>query len=204
VNKTLSVGILLFPNVEVLDFAGPYEVFTTASRVSRRRTQNLIEPFQVFTIARDQHLVRARAGLEVNPDYTLASHPPIHLLIVPGGIVTAELEKPEIIEWIRHTSRDAQLTASVCTGSFLLAKAGLLEGKAATTHWEDTRDLRTMFPTISVVEQTRWVDEGSIVTSAGISAGIDMSLHLVRRLAGQPLAEATARQMDFQWMTSDQ
>lgn len=202
-NKTLSVGIFLFPNVEVLDFAGPYEVFTTAARVSRRRTQNATEPFRVFTLARDEHLVRARAGLEVKADHILALHPHIDVLIVPGGIVTAELEKPDTIEWIRHTSRNAQLTASVCTGSFLLAKAGLLEGKAATTHWEDTRDLRTMFPTISVVEQTRWVDEGSLVTSAGIAAGIDMSLHLVRRLAGQPLAEATARQMDFEWRGAD-
>ena len=135
----------------------------------------------------------------MKPDHNLREHPSIEVLIVPGGIVTAELERTDIIEWIAHTSRDAKLTASVCTGSFLLAKAGLLEGKAATTHWEDTRDMRTMFPTISVIEQTRWVDEGSIVTSAGISAGLDMSLHLVRRLAGKEIAEATARQIEFDW-----
>lgn len=200
---TTSVGILLFPQVEVLDFAGPYEVFTTATRVHRRRTQDSGSLFRVFTVARDLQLVRARAGLEVKPEHALDAHPPIDVLIVPGGVVTAELEKREIIEWIARTSHAAKLTASVCTGSFLLAKAGLLEGKAATTHWEDTRDLRAMFPTISVIEQTRWVDEGSIVTSAGISAGIDMSLHLVRRLAGKEIAEATARQIDFDWRNPD-
>lgn len=196
---TTSVGILVFPEVEVLDFAAPYEVFTTATRVHRRRTPGSRDLFEVFTVARDMQLVRARAGLQVKPDHTLSDHPPIGVLIVPGGVVTAELDKTDIIEWIAHTSHDAKLTASVCTGSFLLAKAGLLEGKAATTHWEDTRDMRTMFPTISVIEQTRWVDEGSIVTSAGISAGLDMSLHLVRRLAGKEIAEATARQIEFDW-----
>ncbi len=97
------------------------------------------------------------------------------------------------------TSEHVQLTASICTGAFLLAKAGLLNGKSATTHWEDIDDLRAMFPCLAVKENTRWVDEGEIITSAGISAGIDMSLHIIERLINQDLAIKTAKQMEFDW-----
>lgn len=194
-----SVAIYVFPDAEVLDFAGPYEVFTTASRVSKRK--NTSEPclFTVFTVAQEAGTIRARAGLEVTPDFTFDNHPPIDLAIIPGGVVAAELETHAVREWISRTAAMAKITASVCTGSFLLAQAGLLEGKNATTHWEDVVELRAMFPSVTVLEQRRWVDEGDIVTSAGISAGIDMSLHLVARLAGRELALDTARQMDFDW-----
>lgn len=200
---TISVAIFVFPDVEVLDFTGPYEVFTTASRVFRKTGTPGPEPFSVFTVAQDAGTVRARAGLVVVPDRTFANHDPVDLLIVPGGIVTAELEKPAVRQWIARTAATARLTASVCTGSFLLAQAGLLEGKCATTHWEDVDDLRAMFPSLTVIEQRRWVDEGAIVTSAGISAGIDMSLHLVARLCSRELALDTARQMDFDWRESN-
>ena len=143
--------------------------------------------------------VRARAGLVVTPDFTFADHPAIDLLIIPGGVVSAELEKSEVIEWIKCTAAMTRLTASVCTGASLLAHAGLLSGKRATTHWADIDDLRATFPAVTVLEQHRWVDEGDIVTSAGISAGMDMSLHLVERFAGKELALKTARQMDFNW-----
>lgn len=196
---TTSIAIYLFPDAEVLDFAGPYEVFTTASRVFKRENPSLPEPFSVFTVARDAGTVKARAGLIVQPDYTFANHPPIDVLLIAGGVVTAELDTPEVIAWVAATSARAALTASVCTGAFLLAEAGLLDGLSATTHWEDIPDLQAGYPMISVVADQRWVDEGSIVTSAGISAGIDMSLHLVERLAGRELALLTARQMDFDW-----
>jgi transcriptional regulator GlxA family with amidase domain len=113
--------------------------------------------------------------------------------------VTDELTKSAVIEWIAARAAEAQLTASVCTGAFLLAKAGVLAGKTATTHWEDIDDFRKSFPDIPIDVEARWIDEGRIVTSAGISAGIDMSLHLVERLAGEPLALRTARQMDYRW-----
>jgi transcriptional regulator GlxA family with amidase domain len=118
-------------------------------------------------------------------------------------VVTAELATPAVGEWIAATARTTVLTASVCTGSFLLAQAGLLAGKSATTHWEDAAELRAMFPTLSILEGRRWVEQGSVVTSAGISAGIDMSLHLVERLAGRELALLTARQMDYDWNAND-
>jgi transcriptional regulator GlxA family with amidase domain len=135
----------------------------------------------------------------VQPDYVFAEHPPIGVLLVPGGVVTAERRRPEVTAWIDSTARQATLAASVCTGAFLLAQAGLLDGRTATTHWEDIDDLRAMFPAVQVVGERRWVDQGPVVTSAGISAGIDMSLHLVERLAGRELALRTARQMDFDW-----
>ena len=196
---TTSVGIFVFPDAEVLDFAGPYEVFTTAVRVFRRTNPSLPEPFAVFTVAGEPGTVKARAGLVVHPDYTFANHPHIELLLVPGGVVTVELKTPAVAAWIARTSANAKLTASVCTGSFLLAQAGLLDNRTATTHWEDIPEMRAMFPAVATVEQRRWVDEGSVVTSAGISAGIDMSLHLVERLASRDLALRTARQMDFEW-----
>lgn len=194
-----TVAIYLFADVEVLDFAGPYEVFTTASRVSRRQNPSTPDLFTVFTVARDSKPVRARAGLVVAPDYSFSTHPMIDLLVIPGGVVSAELATPAVMEWIARTSTASKLTASVCTGSFLLAQAGLLEGMSVTTHWEDVADLRVMFPSLNVLEQRRWIDQGAIVTSAGISAGIDMSLHLVERIAGKDLALRTARQMDFDW-----
>src|SRR5512134_17416 len=196
---TTSVGIYIYPDAEVLDFAGPYEVFTTASRVFRRASPSLPEPFNVFTVARAEGAVKARAGLVVQPDYSFANHPHIDLLLVPGGVVEDELKAAAVAEWIAETSRKAGLTASVCTGSFLLAQAGLLDHRSATTHWEDVAEMRAMFPAVDTLEQRRWVDEGTIVTSAGISAGIDMSLHLVERFAGRELALKTARQMDFEW-----
>ena len=141
----------------------------------------------------------ARGNLLVQPHYALTDHPPLDILIVPGGVVTVELERKPVTEWIATVSQTTAVTASVCTGAFLLAKAGLLHNRPAITHWEDIDDLRTMFPDIDIKDGVRWVDTGPIVTSAGISAGIDMSLHLVARLEGETLAVKTARQMEFDW-----
>jgi transcriptional regulator GlxA family with amidase domain len=192
----MRVGIFVFDDVEILDFAGPLQVFSTAARVGAGG--GAPAPFDTFTVA-ERTGVTARGGLRIAPTHTFATHPAIDVLIVPGGVVTAELAKPAVIAWIATQARAARLTASVCTGAFLLAKAGLLTGKKATTHWEDIADFRAQFPDVEVDELSRYVDEGDIVTSAGISAGIDMSLHLVERLAGAELARRTARQMDYRW-----
>ena len=191
-----AIAIYLFPEAEILDFAGPYEVFTTASRVFERKNPGASAPFVTFTVARKAALVRARAGLVVLPDYDVQNCPLADVLVIPGGDVTAEVNDPHIVQWIQAYSRRVSITASVCTGAFLLAKAGLLDGKAATTHWEDIEDFRTQFSNVIVQEGVRWVDEGAVITSAGIAAGIDMSLHLVSRIAGQELALATARQLE--------
>lgn len=199
---TTVVGVYVFPEVEVLDFAGPYEVFTTASRVHARLNPREPEAFRVVTISQTSTRVRARAGLEFSVDHQIVEHPPLDILIVPGGVVSDELRQSAVIDWIAETSQGCRVTASVCTGAFLLGASGLLKDKSATTHWEDIADLRAMFPTTRVLEGQLWVDEGRVVTSAGISAGIHMSLHLVRVVAGDSLARATARQMEFDWRSS--
>ncbi|GLS06048.1 glutamine amidotransferase [Chitiniphilus shinanonensis] len=196
---SLAIGIYVFDDVEALDFAGPYEVFTTAARVHGRDHAGVSPCFRVFTVGRNRDAVKARAGLKIEPDHTLADHPAIDCLIVPGGVVGAELEKPDVIAWIAAQAGRVPLVASVCTGAFLLARAGLFDGRRATTHWEDLDDLQRMFPAVQVQRGVRWVDQGALVSSAGISAGIDMSLHLVERLHSRELAVRTARQMEFDW-----
>jgi len=194
-----NVGIYVFDEVEVLDFAGPFEVFSTASRVCCRAQPGVEPPFQVFTVGSSQRPVTARGGLVIQPRCSFADHPKIDVLLVPGGVVTAEIERPRVIAWVATRAATAELTASVCTGAFFLARAGLLKGKSATTHWEDIADLRAKAPSTSVVQGGRWVEDGAVITSAGISAGLDMSLHIVARLAGHDLAARTARQMDYEW-----
>ena len=196
---TRNVGIYIYDDVEVLDFCGPFEVFTTASRVKERLQPDAPKPFEVFTVADSVRHVRARTGLVTLPTFDITNHPPMDLLLIPGGVHAAELKRDDIIQWIARTAAKASLTASVCTGAFLLAKAGLLTGKTITTHWEDIDDFRAMFPDIPVDRERRWVDTGNIVTSAGISAGLDMSLYLVERLESKELALKTARQMDYEW-----
>jgi transcriptional regulator GlxA family with amidase domain len=196
----MNVGIVIFDEVELLDMAGPYEVFTTAARVhARSQPPGTPSLFTVATLARHATTVRARAGLPLQPDYTLHDHPPLDCAVVPGGVVDAELGRGDLMAWIAAQARTARILASVCTGSLLLAQAGVLDGLEATTHWEDVEALRALRPGVRVREGTRWVDAGAVVTSAGISAGIDMSLHLVQRLHSRELALRTARQMEFDW-----
>jgi transcriptional regulator GlxA family with amidase domain len=205
---TRRVDILLFPQVEVLDFAGPYEVFTTANRMAARLVPGSMPPFEVRTVAAEPGAVRARAGLQALADAGFAdAAPPAAVLVVPGGVVDDVRRDESTLRWIAEAAAGAELVASVCTGAFLIADAGLIAaGTPVTTHWEDIADLRREHPSLDVREGLRWVDGGrtanggaALVTSAGISAGIDMSLHVVERLAGRALAERTARQMDFEW-----
>ncbi len=196
---TLHVVILAFDEVEALDLAGPYEVFTTASRMALRDQPDAPPPFEVSCVARTRATVRARAGMAIVPTHGFADVPPVDVLVVPGGVVDAAMACPPTLDWIASVHRNTRLTASVCTGAFLLAASGVLTSGPATTHWEDLADLARQFPALEVRDGVRWVDQGRIVTSAGISAGIDMSLHLVARLRDEALAQRTARQMAFQW-----
>ncbi len=198
---TISVCIFLFKHVEVLDFAGPFKVFTMASRVFLRGNPGKQAPFKVFTVAKTLDALRVRAGLETLPDFSLNSCPSVDLLLILGGVVDEQMQDASVITWIYATAANAQLTASVCTGAFMLAKAGLLHHKKARTHWADIDDLRSQFREVQAQDDVRWVDEGQVVSSACIAAGIDTSLHLVARLAGSQLAEATARQMDVPYRT---
>lgn len=195
----IQVAILVFDAVEVLDFAGPYEVFTTASRVHSKHNPDAGALFEVACVSRDGGPIQARAGLRVEADRSFGDEAACDLLLVPGGVVTAPQACPATLAWITHTAAQAQISASVCTGAFLLAASGVLREGRVTTHWEDVADLRQAFPALEVCEGPRWIDNGALVTSAGISAGIDMCLHLVARLAGPELARLTARQMDYPW-----
>ncbi|MGH8808059.1 MAG: DJ-1/PfpI family protein [Noviherbaspirillum sp.] len=196
----LSVGILVFDEVEILDFSGPYEVFSTAARLHARQG-GAGTLFRCFLVAPVMRPVRTRGGMKVLPDCTLLPSSDIDVLLVPGGDVSAVMNNTEVIDWLRAQAQDARIVASVCTGAFLLGAAGVLDGLQVTTHWEDQQDLQARFPALTVRPDVAWADCGKVVTSAGISAGIDMSLHLVERLAGRQLAQATATQMEYTWNT---
>ena len=196
----ISVCILVFDDVEVLDFAGPYEVFTTASRVHGRSNPDTAPLFDVACVSRDGQAIQARAGLRVLPEHSFADRPACDVLIVPGGVVDAAMTCAPTLRWISRMAARAQITASVCTGAFLLAASGVVRSGRVTTHWEDLADLQARFTALTVCDGPRWIDNGPVVTSAGISAGMDMSLHLVDRLAGKLLAQHTARQLDYRWI----
>ena len=205
--RPLGIAILAFDDVEALDLAGPYEVFTTAARMAAR-PEALGWPgaptaagWQVACVARTLAPVRARAGLQMMPTRDFSDGTPVDLLIVPGGVVDAAARCPDTLAWVRRTSAQASLTASVCTGVFVLAAAGVVSTHRVTTHWEDLDDLRRQWPSLNVTDGVRWVEDGRVFSSAGISAGIDLSLHLVARLTCPELAERTARQMDYRWMS---
>ncbi len=191
-----NVAVLLFPDVELLDFAGPFEVFTTASR------QSDPPAFHVFTVAEQRGPLLAKNGLSVNPHHRLADCPSLDLLVAPGGLGTRkEMHNEALIGWIRQVAEQAEIVLSVCTGALLLAKAGLLDGLAATTHHGAIDLLRQVAPGATVREGVRFVDNGTLVTSAGIAAGIDAALYVVGKLLGQELAEKTARYMEYPWQS---
>ncbi|MGQ7724411.1 MULTISPECIES: DJ-1/PfpI family protein [unclassified Bacillus (in: firmicutes)] len=187
-----SVGIFLFNEVEVLDFAGPFEVFSVTE-------VNEEKPFTVYTVSENGEMITARNGLKVQPDYSIENLPPVDILIIPGGLGAREYEiKNEIvIKWIRQQMKEVKLMTSVCTGSLLLAKAGLLEGLKATTHWASIEKFKNEFQNVEVIENVKFVDEGHIITSAGISAGINMVFHIVKNLLGVHVAEDTAKRMEY-------
>ena len=192
----MNIGIYVYEGAEVLDFSGPFEVFTTANRVS----DEIVNPFEVFLVSEAGGEVVARAGYRVISDYSFHNHPGIDVLIVVGGVHTAELEKKSVIEWVAAQAQKASMVASVCTGAFILAKAKVLTNHKVTTHWEDIDELSERFPELTIIKNVRWIDEGDLITSGGISAGIDMSLQLVSKLHSLSLAEKTAKQMEFLWL----
>ncbi|MGJ9460644.1 DJ-1/PfpI family protein [Oceanobacillus sp. CF4.6] len=188
-----KAGIFLFDDVEVLDFAGPFEVFSVTA------LENGDKPFVVKTISEKGNLIVARNGLKVQPDYSFDNMPRFDILIIPGGLGAREREihNDNVITWIRNEMKNVQLMTSVCTGALLLAKAGLLKGKMATTHWASLERLETEFPEVTVQREVKFVDEGNIVTSGGISAGINMSFHIVKRILGPEVAQTTAKRMEY-------
>jgi transcriptional regulator GlxA family with amidase domain len=192
-----SVGIFIFDGVEVLDFAGPFEVLANALPAGKMAVDSLL--FNVVTIAPEDRLVRCAGGLLVQPHHTLRNHPPLDILILSGGDICQVSENPTVLDWIVQEHKKAEILASVCTGAALLAETGLLDGGPATTHWASVDKMRKMIPAVDMLADQRVVDRGRVITSAGISAGIDMALYLVARLHGSESAAWTARLMEYDW-----
>jgi transcriptional regulator GlxA family with amidase domain len=191
--EKMNVGILLFDEVEVLDFAGPYEVFAITIDHDHKKI------FNVFTVAQ-KHEISARNGLVVKSDYLLEQAPQIDILVIPGGYgaETVELYNTQLLDWIKEKHQTTQITFSICTGAFILAESGLLNGLNATTHWMDLSRLDAQYPQITVIKGVKFVDEHKIITAAGISSGINASLHIVSKLTHRKIALNTARRMEFE------
>jgi transcriptional regulator GlxA family with amidase domain len=191
------VGILIFPDVEVLDFCGPFEVFSV-TRLNEEARREEPSPFEVLLVAERMDTVVATGGLKVVPDVTIDRCPPLDILVVPGGWGTrTEVHNQRLIDWIGERGRSVETLTSVCTGSMLLGQAKLLDGRRATTHWRSLSRMRDAFPAVTVEEKLHVVEDGHVVTSAGISAGIDMALRIVIRYFGEAVARATARNMEY-------
>lgn len=198
----IKTAILIFPDVEVLDFCGPFEVFSVA-RLDEAKRREEPSPFDVYTVSQTADPVRTTGGLRVLPDHTFETAPAADLLVVPGGWGTRQqLANPRLVGWVKGQAGGAPTVMSVCTGSLVLGRAGLLAGKRATTHWMALDLMRQLLPGTTVDAARHWVDDG-VLTSAGISAGIDLSLRVVAKLCGEPVARATARYMEYPYPESD-
>ena len=189
-----TVSILLFDDVELLDFAGPFEVFHVAGRDGA---------FEVCTVAQEAAPIRTRGGLTVTSDAALADAPVTDVLVVPGGQGSrAAMHSEAVLKWVRAGASHAEVVLSVCTGALILARTGLLDGLTVTTHHSALDLLAECAPNAEVVRDQRFVDNGQVVTAAGISAGIDAALHVVSRLCGADHAASTARHMEYESSTA--
>lgn len=187
------VAIMIFDDIEVLDFAGPYEVFNVTGELNRP------SPLNVFTVAESNSPVRTRGQLSVNPNYSIQNMPKADILLIPGGAgCRALLNKPHILEWVQEQAKQVEYLLSVCTGSLVLAKAGLLNGLEVTTHHDNLDDLEALVDeTATVIRDKRYVDTGKIVMSGGVSAGIDMSLYMIQKLFGNEVLAKTLTEMEY-------
>ncbi len=197
------VGIVLFEDIEVLDFCGPFEVYS-ATRLNEEERREESSPFEVLLVAEKPGAVTATGGMKVLSHYTFENCPRLDIIVVPGGWGTrAELKNPIMLDWLRARAAEAETVAAVCTGSMLLGFAGLLDGLHATTHWRSLDWMRESFPSVTVERGKHFVQDGKVFTSAGISAGIDMSLKVVAHYFGEGIARATARHMEYRYPDSD-
>ena len=183
-----NVAVFLFDGVELLDFAGPADVFSAAG-----------SGYKVYTVAESTEPIVSQGFVKVVPEFSIHNCPKPDVLVIPGGNTAAPLDSPEVIAWIKGVSENTEVTMSVCTGAFILAKAGLLDGQQATTHWSQLARLRKAAPNIDVRDKVRFIDAGKIVTTAGVSAGIDGALHVVDRLSGRSAATWAANGMEYKW-----
>jgi putative intracellular protease/amidase len=183
-NDPKNVAIFLYDGVELLDFAGPGEVFSASG-------------FNTYTVSVDGGELTSQGFVKIRPEYSIENCPDADIIVIPGGNSGPSSNDPNVINWIRNANSRGATFMSVCTGAFIVAKAGLLENKRVTTHWGSTKSLALQYSTTTVLENTRWVDNGFVITTAGVSAGIDGALHFVSRVKGRDAAQRTARYMEY-------
>lgn len=192
--KVRTVAILVFNGMDIQDFAGPTDVFFYAGASSGGKAI-----FRQVVVAKSMDPITSQGFIKIAPNCTFADAPKPDILVVPGGDVNALRKDEETMKWIKNVGPDCEQVLSVCTGALVLQTAGFLDGLKATTHWGSISRLREQAPSTTVLENVRYVDNGRIITSAGVSAGIDMSLHVVAKLLGFDTAETTARRMEYEW-----
>lgn len=193
--RTRNVAIVLYDKVEILDFAGPYEAFMSGS--------NRGQDFRVFSVAEQARPVITFGNLSINPAYTFDNFPKPDILLIPGGPGSRkEMHNNVLIDWIRTQAEEAELLLSVCTGALIVVSTGLVEGMQLTTNRLAMEELRQVAPpTATILDDVRYVDNGNVIFSAGVSAGIDMSLYVIGKLLGQERALQAARLMEYDWRT---
>lgn len=191
------IGIVVFDEVEVLDFCGPFEVFSV-TRLNEERRREEPSPFEVLLVSQFNRTVTTTGGMKVVADVTFADCPPLDILVVPGGWGTRrEMRNEAMLSFVRAHAANVATLASVCTGALILGSAALLDGLRATTHWRSLQMMQELFPKVTVDSESHVVQQGKVITSAGIAAGIDMALHVVANHCGESIARLTARHMEY-------
>ena len=193
---TRNVAIVIWNGAEILDWGGPSEVFESAGRVGRHGEK---PAFRMYTVSKTKDPIVSQRFVKVVPDYSIEDAPKPDIIILPGGGTSNVMKDPEFLAWASQAAKEAEVALSVCTGAFILGKAGLLKGKDATTWYGALDGLEEQFPETRVHRGRRFVDNGQVVTTAGVSAGIDGSLHVVARLLGRYVADRTAQYMEYRW-----
>jgi transcriptional regulator GlxA family with amidase domain len=197
------VGIVVFDGVEILDFCGPYEVFSV-TRLPDHDGPEDVSPYDVHLVAEHSTPCTTTGGMIVTPHHDFTTCPPLDLLLVPGGNGTRrEQANPAMLAWLRERARAAELVTSVCTGALVLGHAGLLDGRRATTHWEALATMRSALPAVTVDATRHYIRDGDRMTAAGIAAGIDMALRIVADDLGEAVARMSARYMEYPYSTDD-
>ena len=191
------IGIVIFEDIEVLDFCGPFEVFSV-TRLNEERRREEPSPFELLLISQFNLPVTTTGGMKVLPHFTFDDCPALDILVVPGGWgARTEMHNEAMLSFVRSRAPRAETLASVCTGALILGNGGLLDGLSATTHWRYLKMMQELFPKVTVDSKSHVVKAGKVITSAGISAGIDMALHVVTDYCGEGIARATARHMEY-------
>lgn len=193
---TRNVAIVIWEGAEILDWGGPSEVFESASRYGEDRGA---KAFNVYTVSKTTEPITSQRFIKVIPEYDITNAPKPDIIVLPGGGTSSVLNDPEFLEWAGSAAREAELALSVCTGAFILAESGLLDGMQATTWYGALDYFEEQYEQVDVNRGRRFVDNGQFVTTAGVSAGIDGALHVVARLVGRQVADRTAEYMEYSW-----